>query len=194
MENTRFLYLPVRRLQAMIQKRGMKLYWITLLLFLLSASTLPAQRMSRISKRIISFEGESYKYRESEERFKPIPFSHERYVKSIKSFNTARTFGYLSLGSLGTGLVLFMFQPDADMSCDTFCFTTAQAVGFIIAGVWFPIFGTIAVTANSSGRYHQKQAINLFNGQYGIGQVRPAQSIVLSLGFTSHGLGFTLRF
>lgn len=175
--------------------RGMKNPLLATVIFLLLfLSTTNAQKMTRISKIGIRHDGTALFYNDSEHLFKTVPSSHEIYIKSKKAFKTAKVFGIAALGSVGVGVILSGIPPDPDMYCDTFCFSTAQVIGFITAGIGFPLFGTIGVIANNIGKSKQRKAIDLYNNHYGNSLSDSRSQVIWSFGFSENGMGIVVRF
>ena len=122
------------------------------------------------------------------------PEAYKNYTKALRKRKTAKINGIISLSALGTGLIAYGIDPDAEGGCDSFiCTSTGQDIlGFgVIASV---TFGAIAIVKKIGEKNKRKKAIRLYNEGVPIGYHNTAPLKELHLGQTQNGIGMVLNF
>lgn len=135
----------------------------------------------------IMFEGKTSKFSDSEQLFRSIPVAHDEYNRAMKSRKTSKVMGYSSLLAIPVGLLLI----DADPATRNTGGITI--VGGLLTFIGTPVFGIIGLLSRSEFKRSQKKTIQLFNGlyeKYNDGD----QSVKLTFGTTSAGIGCTIHF
>ena len=141
---------------------------ILTLVLVSSATIIIAQEMSQATPDIIK-NGRQYVYENNAfgiYDLGPILQNDESimtlYNRGLKSHRKGKTFGYITLGAIGVGVIGIATRSGDAAACDN-CIRTGSIIGFISAFIVAPNTGSIALISHFRGKGRIGKAVNSFN-------------------------------
>lgn len=158
---------------------------------ILLQSSLSAQVINKMSGMNYEYQGDVFKYQDMGPVFEQNEMAHAYYLKANKKLKTGKTWGYVSLGSLGLGIIAIAAEGD----CDFIFGSDSCAVGIfgaLSAILVFPITGITAIIIRSSGRRNMRKSLDVFNQAFDTGL--PEENQVALHFVVNNGIGLQLSF
>ena len=175
----------------MLYKEFQKLTVLFICVVISIHPSLFSQSIHKVQALKYEYLGQEYKYQEMGDIFAQNEEANHYFIKANKKLKTSNTWGHVSLGSLGLGLLAIAAEGDCD-----FVFgsdpCTIGIFGAIAVVLVFPISGFTGLSIRSSSNRNRRKSVDVFNEAYGY-QLPKDHPIELHL-VAKNGIGIQLIF
>jgi len=178
------------------QLAQMKIYFIsiTIILFIVSPVMVIAQqtgvKIIDIGANNCLVGEDTLKYSELEYLFPNLSTERNVYNKNVKSLQTGKTLGYISLSSIAVGWLLIAVDNNEGAGLAS----SGDVIGILLNALVAPITGTIALITHFGAKEKKKQIINGYNDNITSTEHNSKYKIEIGAARQGIGLGITLSF
>ena len=165
---------------------------VIVFMILWSSLALSSQKLIDLPKHQYQYGPVIYNYQDMDDVFRLNDVAYPYFVKAKKNLRSSRTNGFITLGAMAAGTLVFVIDSNSRRSCSGFCITTGQAIGIVTWITVVPIMGTISLIQLGVGRSNQRKSVMLFNEE----EVGIKQSLQprIEMGLSEYGLGLVMKF